>query len=725
MTSDQFFDRELSWLQFNARVLHEAMDSRNPLLERVRFLQIFTMNLDEFFMKRVGGIKNQEVFRKAASSGSNEKGGIAVKDHSASREIMGEIRKTLLPILNLRAECWTQEISPALEKEGILLLGWSDLDLSEQERLEAYFDQNLFGALTPLTVDPGHPFPFISNLSTSLGVSLRNTGARQPKKIPTNIPKRFNEQPKDLIARVKIPTNYPAWIRLDPEASLENGVKFISLSDVINQFLDRLFPGMEISGSFSFRLTRNADVELGQDEEGEMEDLLETVTEQLRARRFASVVRLEHSSTLNSSFIGLLKGELALYDEDVYEQSLGLDFSVLKPIWDLGLNKLKYKKWRPVIPEPLKDEKKSIFSIIQEQDLLVHHPYESFPHTVERFVASAVHDPQVLAIKMVLYRTGVDSPFIPHLIRAAELGKQVVCLVELKARFDEESNIQVARMLERAGVHVLYGIVGLKTHCKVTLVVRQEDGIVRSYVHLGTGNYNANTAQIYTDLGLFTADPVITRDTIKLFHYLTGGGSATTEFEKLVVGPIHLKNRFLELIRFEKAQAKVGQPAKIIAKMNSLEDQEMIRELYSASQAGVKIELIVRGFCSLKPKVPGLSENITVTSVVGRFLEHSRIFYFQNGKPEPIDGVLLIGSADWMPRNLNWRVEALAPIESPVLKLKILELLRILHTDQRQVWDLNSEGQYLQRKPRSGGDQEGVHDRVLKMFQTLDAGLNF
>lgn len=701
---DQAINRELSWLQFNARVLNEACDPRTPLLERVRFIQIFTTNLDEFFMKRVGGLKRQEAC------------GIDRCDNweGTLKELLSEIRTSLLPMLKTRSECWNDQLSPSLEREGILLLSWADLSLSEQNKIESYFDQNLFGALTPLTVDPGHPFPFISNLSTSIGITLRSPEPKSPKSHKTRM--------KQIFARVKIPNNYPSWVRLPQASEDDKTIKLISLREVIRHFLPRLFPNREIVNSFFFRLTRNADMD---PEDEEMEDLLETVAEQLKARRFANVVRLESSgSSVDESVLKMLQGELNLTPNDTYQGAEEIDFSTLHPIWDLHLSKYKYRNFSPVAPEALKSERGSIFSIIGAQDILLHHPYESFSLSVERFISTAVHDPNVLAIKMVLYRTGIESPFITLLTKAAEGGKQVVCLVELKARFDEESNIQVARRLERSGVHVVYGIMGLKTHCKVALVVRKEGASVRSYAHIGTGNYNANTATAYTDFGLLTADPVLTRDTIKLFHYLTGG-AADIDFEKLVVGPVHMKQKFIQLIRNEKWIAEGGGPAHIIAKMNSLEDPEIIQELTSASKAGVKIDLIVRGFCCLRPKVPGLSENISVTSVIGRFLEHSRVFYFRNGSTEKVNGTFLIGSADWMTRNLNWRVEVLAPLEAPELRAKMIELLGILLSDQRQVWELNAQGTYTQRSPKQESQEDGVQNRFLKMYHTLEVELGF
>ncbi len=695
-TSEESFNREISWLQFNARVLQEALDARTPLLERVKFLQIFTTNLDEFYMKRVGGLKRQ------VALGITE----GARNTLSNQAMLLEIRRQILPLLHARNACWVQDLAPALEKERILLLQWPDLEREEQLWLAQYFEKNLFPVLTPLAVDPGHPFPFLSNLSTSLGVLLRNPRAQNGEE--------FSSSNESLFARLKIPSSFASWIRLPTSTSTEE--RMIHIREVITRNLDRLFPGMEILGSLTFRITRNADVE--RDEE-DAEDLLEMITEELRERRFARVIRLEHGPNPNITLRDFLKNEMELLDSDIYEQEFtDIDFSHLDPIWGVNRRKLKYKNWIPITPEPLQDEDASIFSVIRDQDLVVHHPYESFHQTVERFVRTAVNDPRVIAIKMVLYRTGADSPFIPLLIRAAENGKQVACLVELKARFDEARNIQVARLLEKAGVHVVYGIVGLKTHCKVTLVARQEGEEVRCYGHIGTGNYHASTARLYTDLGLFTSKPEFTQDLIQLFHYLTGR-SLNRSYSKLIVAPLAMKQRFIELIRFETEQAQAHRPARIIAKMNSLEDPEIIEELYAASQAGVQIDLIVRGFCCLRPQVPGLSENIFVTSVIGRFLEHSRIFLFQHGASLPQEGLLYIGSADWMSRNLNWRVEAVCPIEDKAPKQRIWDLLQMLICDHRQAWDLRADGIYTQRQPRN--EAEGTHDRLMRLYESLQA----
>lgn len=700
VSQGRYLNRDISWLQFNARVLHEALDPRTPLLERVKFLQIFTTNLDEFFMKRVGGLKHQ----KAAGilKGPNQQLGPA--------ELIQEIRKIILPLLEQRANCWTNEIIPLLIKEEICLLQWEELDSREQKWVENFFDQNLFPVLTPLSVDSGHPFPFISNLSSSYGLLLRNPRSQHVSD--------ENYDTEALFARVKIPSTFPAWVRLPDfgkAASLPKE-RFISLKHILKQFMGKLFPGMEILHTLWFRITRNAEME--RDEE-DAEDLLEMITEEIRERRFAEVVRLEHGPRVNPTIREFLKYELELHDEDIYENATDIDFSSLNVIFDLERQDLKYRPWTPTIPPPFQDEETSIFNSIRDADLLVHHPYESFHHSIERFVRTAASDPKVLAIKMTLYRTGADSPFIPSLILAAEEGKQIVCLVELKARFDEERNIQVARSLEKAGVHVVYGVVGLKTHCKVVLVVRQEENQVRSYVHIGTGNYNSKTAGLYTDFGYFTAKPEFTEDVVQLFHFLTGR-SLNRQYNKLLIAPIHLKTYFLKMIQFEREEALNNRPARIIAKMNSLEDRDIIQALYDASQAGVSIDLIVRGFCCLRPQVPGVSDNIRVISVIGRFLEHCRIFYFQHGTLDPLDGPYMIGSADWMYRNLTSRVEVVTPIEDRNLKKRLYDLLQILLQDQRQAWVLQADGNYIQKTPSSEAQNLGTHDIQMKYYESTD-----
>jgi polyphosphate kinase len=693
-----FNNRYLSWLAFNSRVLDEAIDSRTPLLERVRFMQIFTTNLDEFFMKRVGFLKRQQAL------------GLEDVDSSGmtTQETLSEVRKLVLDMLQRQGECWNSVLSRQLEREGILILHWSDLFPEEQEELHAYFEDKLFPLLTPLAVDSGHPFPFISNLSSSLGVMLRS-------QVPDRFPSRY--RPEDSFARVKIPTDVPGLIRLKGRSSDPNEARFIFLREVIEHFIDRLFPGMDIVGTMPFSITRNSEVQ--QDEE-DAEDLMQLVSEALRERRFAKVVRLEHGPAPIPELQSFLIRELELTDNDVYPLHPSVDFAALDPVCELNRKELRFRRWAPLPPERLSDPQVSIFSAVREQDLLVHHPYESFHQTVERFIRTACDDPKVRAIKMVLYRTGAQNPFIPLLMRAAESGKQVICIVEIKASFDEERNIQVAKALEKSGVHVVYGMVGLKTHCKAILVVREEGNEMRSYAHLSTGNYNPLTANLYTDFGLFTAKPEYTRDLSHLFNHLTGR-SRVQSYRRLLVAPVGMKDRIIELIHGEQRTAASGKPARIVAKMNSLEDRDVIEALYAASAAGVQIDLIVRGVCCLRPQVPGLSDNIRIVSIVGRFLEHSRIFYFQQGATEPLDGKFYIGSADWMRRNLSFRVEALAEVEDATLRGRLWEFMNICLNDRRQAWDILPDGSSQRREPRNSAEEEGTHDKLMKLYESVQS----
>jgi polyphosphate kinase len=685
-------NRELSWLQFNERVLFEAKDTRHPLLERIRFFSIFSSNLDEFFMKRVGGLMRQEAVNART------------RDGSSPTETLHLIRKQVLNLISQQHDVLKNDLLLLLKKKSIHLKQWQNITPAQKKFAETFFLQKIFPVLTPLAVDPGHPFPFLSNLSTSLGVLLEN-------------PEKDNEE---HFARLKIPDAFPTWIQL-PKANpktLTEKIEMLSIHDLITQFLERIFPGMKVIESMAFRITRNADLE--RDEE-DAEDLLEMITEELRERKFADVVRVEVGPDANHRILERIKEELEISGIDVFPYELPLDLMNLKSICDLPLNHLKFPHWYPVIPNAFRDEEKTIFEILHSQDLLVHHPFESFSATVERFIREAVDDPHVIAIKMTLYRTGVASPFIPLLIRAAESGKQVVCLVELKARFDEERNIQVARTLEKAGVHVVYGIVGLKTHCKLSLVVRKEAEGVRCYTHIGTGNYHSVTSHLYTDLGLLTSKPSFTEDVINLFHYLTGR-SLYKNYQKLLVAPLQMKNNFIDLIKKETQAAKAGKPARIIAKMNSLEDDETIRSLYDASNAGVHIHLIIRGVCTLRPQVKGLSDNIKVTSIIGRFLEHSRIFYFQQGAKKPEQGQFYIGSADWMHRNLLARVEAVTPIEAPDLKKRTWGILNLLLHDKRQSWEMQNDGSYVKVEFATPASRKirdvGVHQKLMDLTLT-------
>ncbi len=695
-----FLDRDLSWLEFNRRVLQLALDTRTPLLERVKFLAIFHSNLDEFFMKRVIRLKG----RMAAENR------VAVEGPSY-RQLL-RIREALLPMLKALADVYTNDIRPALTRHGIHLLAWSDLDEAQRQAAGDYFRRNVFPVLTPLAVDPGHPFPFLSNLSTSLGGLLR--------------PPDSDER---LFARVKVPDVFPQWlpVPVPPPADGQGpGGRqcFVRLSDVIRYNLDLLFPGMQILEVMPFRITRNAQVEI--DEDDELQNLARMVELELRQRRFEKAVRLEYGLPPSPTQLQLISHRLDLTEVDLYEMPGELDYTDLFPIAGLNRPELRDLPWTPTVPLAF-DEDTDLFAAIRAGDILVHHPYESFDATVARFIRTAADDPKVLALKMTVYRTGADTPFIDALIRAAEAGKQVACLVEVTARFDERQNLAVAQALEKVGVHVVYGVVGLKTHCKTTLVVRRDEDGIRCYAHIGTGNYHVKTAKLYTDLGLFTCDPVLTGDVVNLFHYLTGR-SAKRDYAKLLVAPLNMRDRFLALIAREIEHQKAGRPARIIAKMNQLQDQAICEALVRASQAGVPIELIVRGFCVLPPGVPGWTENIRLSSILGRFLEHSRIYYFQDGQEDPLAGSYFIGSADWMERNLSDRVEAITPIEARPLRERLWEILQIMRNDYRQAWDMQPDGTYVQRMPppgATGPEALGTHQTLMNLTkQRLEMALS-
>jgi len=666
--TDKFFDRDLSWLEFNRRVLHQAKDPSNPLLERVKFLAIFSSNLDEFFMKRVGYLK------RVLAQNRQLVGYQGLSLHKVLTEVQNQIRL----LTREQDELFRDQILPELKQNGIELLRWNQLDAEDQDKLRLYFRSKVFPVLTPLAVDPAHPFPFLSNLSVSLGVKLK-----VPKQNKTSASKM-------LFARIKIPDVLPQWVAVNADPD-QTPKRFVRLLDVIEHNLSDLFPEMVIEGVSPFRIIRNAAI--GQVDDEDAEDLTEVVEEELRLRRLARVVRLQHRHLSDPWILNLLQEELELAPDDFYETAGELDYRTLLMIASLPLPNLKFKTHVPTVPTRLADEARDIFSIIRDGDLLVHHPYESFTGSVEKFIRQSVEDKHVLAIKMTVYRTGELSPFIPLLIEAAEDGKQVVCVVEVKARFDEARNISWAEKLEKAGVHVVYGVVDLKTHTKNAMVVRQEGEGFRVYAHFGTGNYNADTAKLYTDLGLFTCNPQLTGELTEVFNYLTGL-SLKKNYKKLLVAPINMRERLMDLIRRESANAAEGKPAHIIAKMNSLEDKQVIEELYLASQAGVSIDLIVRGFCCLRPGITGLSENIRVHSVIGRFLEHSRLFYFQNGGKTPESGDYFISSADWMYRNLDRRVETIIPIMDKKLKKECWEMIQIILNDSCQKWQLQTDGHY-------------------------------
>ncbi|MDX2097493.1 MAG: polyphosphate kinase 1 [Leptolyngbyaceae cyanobacterium bins.59] len=682
-----FLNRERSWLEFNRRVLHEACDDNNPILERVKFTAIFSSNLDEYFMVRVALLQE-----RAAGEGDWRS-----VDGLTAQEQLERICQWLTPILIWQQTHFEQTLRPALSHEGICLLNYEALNSKQRAYLLDVFHDLLFPVLTPLAVNATHPSPQISNLSINLAIVLRD-----------------RETGRESFARVKVPESFPRFLPLPIELmeKADQAVHWtgIPLEQVIAHHLEFLFPGMEIVASYPFRITRNADLDLVEEE---ADDLLRAIERNLPKRRLGgSIVRMEIDQAMPPSLQNQLMEELDLQLEDIYRVDGLLGLRDLMGLTTLPLPHLKYLDWSPVPHPRLRSLAASreccktcpqktgedFFAILRQRDLLVHHPYHSFATSVEQFIDCAAHDPDVLAIKMTLYRTSGDSPIVNSLIEAAQNGKQVAVLVELKARFDEENNIHWARHLERAGVHVVYGLMGLKTHTKTTLVIRREGEKIRRYVHIGTGNYNSKTAGFYTDLGLFSCREDLGADLTELFNYLTGY-SRQREYRKLLVAPVNLRERMLHLIRRETANCRAGYPGRIVAKMNGLIDSEIIETLYEASQAGVQIDLIVRGICCLKPGIKGLSDRIRVISIIGRFLEHSRIFYFHNRGQEEV----WLGSADWMSRNLNGRVEAIVPIEDPELAKDIQEILGIMLADNRSAWDLQPDGNYVQRHPAKTG----------------------
>jgi polyphosphate kinase len=629
-----FLNRELSLLEFHARVLEEALDETNPLLERLNFLSIFSSNLDEFFMIRVSGLK-EEVEHGVTDVSS---------DGLTPEEQLSKIRQRILPLSESQSRAWREKIRPQLAAEGIHVVEYDSLSRHQHTHIKSYFVEKIFPVLTPQAVDRAHPFPFISPLSLNLALMVEPPDSKSIDGSKLSGP-RF--------VRIKVPDAVTRLVPVDL-----SGSSFVLVEEVIEANIGELFPGMVVSKPHRFRVTRDADMEI---REEEAEDLLSLIQQELRRRKFGAPVRLEVSPAMPEEMVDYLTESLDLVDRDVYVVDGPLKIQDLTFLCDLDRPDLKYGAFEPKVPTWF-SEGGSIFDKIKEGDRLLHHPFDSY-HCVTGFVDEAVDDPDVLAIKICLYRTGPDSPIPPALIRAAERGKQVTALIELKARFDEQHNIEWARKLDYAGVHVVYGVMGLKTHGKMTLVVRNENGTLKRYVHLASGNYNPTTSCVYTDVGLFTADEQIGRDATELFNYLTGY-SRQTEYRRLMVAPITLRRDLNSLFDREIEHKRAGRPARIVAKLNRLADKQIIEKLYETARAGVQIELIVRGICMLRPGVPGLSENITVRSVVGRFLEHSRIFHFANGGEEEI----YIGSADWMTRNLKHRIEVVAPVLDPDAK---------------------------------------------------------
>jgi polyphosphate kinase len=663
LPEERYLNRELSWLDFNARVLALAADTSLPLLERAKFLAIFSSNLDEFYMVRVAGLKRRDEMGLSVRSA----------DGLSPREQLRRISERTQQIANRCAHVFLDSVRPALADEGILIVTWLQLDDDERGRLSTYFHEQVFPVLTPLAVDPAHPFPFVSGLSLNLAITV---------KVPGDGGQHF--------ARIKVPDNVDRFVELD---SRDGALRFLPMEELIAAFLPVLFPGMDIVEHHAFRITRNADFEVEEDRD---EDLLQALERELARRRFGSPVRLEVADDMTENMLELLLRELDVNPGDVIEVPGLLDLSSLWQIYGVDRPQLKDPPFVPATPPAFgeRETPKSIFATLRDGDVLVHHPYDSFSTTVQRFIEQAAADPNVLAIKQTLYRTSGDSPIVNALIDAAEAGKQVVALVEIKARFDEQANIKWARALEQAGVHVVYGLIGLKTHCKTALVVRREGSAIRRYCHVGTGNYNPKTARLYEDVGLLTAAPDIGADLTDLFNSLTGY-SRKDSYRNLLVAPNGVRRGIIERIEREVAATRDGAEGRIRVKANALVDEQVIDALYRASQAGVRVEVVVRGICALRPGVEGFSENIVVRSILGRFLEHSRIIHFG-----AIDE-FWIGSADMMHRNLDRRVEVMAQVKDPRLKVQLDEVFDSAMNPATRCWELGADGNWT-ASPQEG-----------------------
>ncbi|WP_277553321.1 polyphosphate kinase 1 [Halobaculum limi] len=689
--------RELSELAFQRRVLHEAVDERNPLLHRLRFLGITTKNMDEFFMKRVGGLKQQ------LAAGVTETTPDGRTPHAQLEAVLDHASD----IFERQSRCFAESVEPALREAGIRIVSWEDCSDRERELLSEHFERQVMPTLTPLTFDPAHPFPFISNLSLSVAVLTRDDGDGE---------KRFS--------RVKVPQNRPRLVPVDAVCANPGGTetaaetsgevtRFLPLERLIEANLDILFPEAEVCHSSTFRVTRNAEVRRNEEV---AEGLIEMIEDVLRQRRFATVVRLEVADDMPEEVRDLLVDHLDVTDSETFERPEPLALDGFDSLIDLDRPDLKLDPWTPQ-RHPRFDavdaeHPQDLFAELREDDVLVHHPYQSFSGTVQAFLDAAAHDPDVLAIKAAIYRTAPDSKVIGSLIDAAKNGKEVAVMVELKARFDEENNLRWVKRLEEEGIHVAYGTIGLKTHSKVALVVREENGDVATYSHIGTGNYHSETAKGYVDLGLLTADEEIGGDLVNLFNSFTTHARSRA-YDRLLVAPENLRSQITDLIRGEAAVAREGGRGRIVAKMNALEDPKIVRELYRAAQAGVDIDLVVRGICRLRPGVPGLSETVRVHSIVGRFLEHSRIFYFANGEGEG-DPAYFVGSADWMTRNLDRRVEAVTPVDDPDIRAELETVLAHMLADNRRRWVMRSDGRYVQLEPGEGDPTLDTHERLAE-----------
>jgi polyphosphate kinase len=689
LPDDRFLNREVSWLDFNARVLALAQDRTAPLLERAKFLAIFASNLDEFFMVRVAGLKRRQ-----------EMGlGVRSADGLGTREQIALISSRTRELSQEHGRCFLEEVQPELDARGLHLVLWRDLTLTQQTPLHDWFRAQLFPVLTPLAVDPGHPFPYISGLSLNLAVLVRD---------PDTGTEHF--------ARVKVPNNVKRFVTVDGD---DGSTSYLPLEELIGAHLQQLFPGLEVTAHHAFRVTRNADVEVEEDRD---EDLLQALERELARRRFGPAVRLEVSPDVDPHVLDLLVRELEITDDDVVRVPGLLDLASLWQLYESDRPELKDDAFVPATHPRLAEGEKAadVFAALRDGDVLLHHPYESFATSVQRFLEQAAADPQVLAIKQTLYRTSGDSPIVHALVEAAQAGKQVVVLVEITARFDEQANITWARALERAGCHVVYGLVGLKTHCKTALVVRQEKGQLRRYAHIGTGNYNPKTARIYEDLGLLTADPDVGADLTDLFNTLTGY-SRQTEYRSLLVAPHGVRAGLVERIEREAEAARAGRPSRVRFKANSIVDEVVIDALYRASRDGVPVQLLVRGICSLRPGVPGLSETIEVRSIVGRFLEHSRVMVFGTDDDPDRPAEHWLGSADLMHRNLDRRVETLVRLSAPHVRTQLDAILDAAFAADSRHWRLGADGCW-ERRPLEGEPARDVQADLVRRTAERGSG---
>jgi polyphosphate kinase len=695
---DRYLNRELSWLDFNARVLTLAEDPETPLLERAKFLAIFANNLDEFYMVRVAGLKRRQQTGLAVSG----------PDGLTPREQLKLIADRTAELMARHATCFLDDVEPGLAREQVRFVRWTDLEAGPRDELRTYFREQIFPVLTPLAVDPAHPFPYISGLSLNLAVMVRDP-----------------EGGPELFARMKVPNNVPRFVSVDAPGRSRvmnvDGVRawFLPVEELIAAHLDQLFSGMQVIEHHLFRVTRNAELEVDDDRD---DDLLQALERELARRRFGPSVRLEVASTISDDVLERLARELDMDDAHVVRVAGLLDLSRLWQVYDeVDRPDLKDRPFVPATHPRLQfseltgegEKPRSFFAHLRDGDVLVHHPYDSFSTSVQRFIEQAAADPNVLAIKQTLYRTSGDSPIVDALIAAARAGKQVVVLVEVKARFDEEANIGWARMLERAGCHVVYGMVGLKTHCKTALVVRQESGALRRYCHIGTGNYHPKTARVYEDFGLLTADPDVAADLTDLFNVLTGY-SRQTAFRRLLVAPHGVRAGIIEYVDREVGRVRAGGTGLVQIKVNSIVDEEIIDALYRASQAGVRVDLVVRGICAVRPGVEGLSEHVRVRSIVGRFLEHSRVFRFGDGD----DAEFWIGSADLMHRNLDRRVEALVRVTDPAAQAELRRALESALSDRATGFDLDGDGSWARRRPTGGAPLEDGQELLLRRTQS-------